>query len=97
MAQTGRPLSELRSMRRVPQVLHNVQVHQRVPLEELPEVSREIAAAEARLKGSGRLLVRYSGTEMLARVMVEGEDPVVIKTMAAEIGAEIRREIGTGA
>jgi phosphoglucosamine mutase len=94
MAETGKPLSELRSMRRVPQVLENVHVRQRIPLELMPEVSREIAEAERRLKGCGRLLVRYSGTEMLARVMVEGEDQTSISAIAHQIAAAIRRQLG---
>jgi phosphoglucosamine mutase len=94
LAETGRPLSELRAMRRVPQVLENVRVRERLPLTEMPEVMRIIADAESRLAGTGRLLVRYSGTEMLARVMVEGEDATQIKTMATEIGAAIRKSAG---
>lgn len=94
MVETGKPLSELRSMRRVPQVLENVYVRQRIPLEQMPEVSREIAAAEHCLKGCGRLLVRYSGTEMLARVMVEGEDQTSINEIAHQIAAAIHRELG---
>ena len=83
MAESGRTLGELRAMRRVPQVLENVRVRNRVPMAEMPDVQRIIADAERRLAGSGRLLVRYSGTEMLARVMVEGTDGVQIKTLAA--------------
>jgi phosphoglucosamine mutase len=94
MVETGRPLSELRAMRRVPQVLENVRVRERVPMGEMPEVARLIADAERRLKGSGRLLVRYSGTEMLARVMVEGEDAAQIGALAREIGAAIQRSAG---
>ncbi|MBV8773553.1 MAG: phosphoglucosamine mutase [Deltaproteobacteria bacterium] len=94
MVQAGQPLSELRSMRRVPQVLENVQVRRRVPLEQVPEVSREIAAAQRRLNGCGRLLVRYSGTEMLARVMVEGEDQSSISEIASQIAAAIHRQLG---
>jgi phosphoglucosamine mutase len=94
MVESGKPLSELRSMRRVPQVLENVYVRQRIPLEQIPEVSREIAAAERRLNGCGRLLVRYSGTEMLARVMVEGEDPASINEIARQIAAAIHRYLG---
>jgi phosphoglucosamine mutase len=81
-------------MRRVPQVLENVRVRERVPLEQLPEVDREIAAAERRLKGRGRLLVRYSGTEMVARVMVEGEDSSSISEIAQQIAAAIQRQLG---
>ncbi len=94
MVERGQPLSELRVMRRVPQVLENVRVSRRVPLGELPEVQRMIAGAEADLAGKGRLLVRYSGTEMLARVMVEGEDEARIAALAREIGAAIVRSIG---
>jgi phosphoglucosamine mutase len=94
MAETGRPLSELRAMHRVPQVLENVKVRERRPLGEIPAVQSAIEAAERRLNGGGRLLVRYSGTEMLARVMVEGEDAAAIRTIAKEIGAAIQRHLG---
>jgi phosphoglucosamine mutase len=95
MVKAGQPLSELRSMRRIPQVLENVCVRRRVPLEQLQEVSCEIAAAEHRLKGRGRLLVRYSGTEMLARVMVEGEDQSSISEIARQIASAIHRQLGS--
>lgn len=94
LVEARRPLSELRAMRRVPQVLQNVRVRERVPLDAMPEVRRIIAAAESRLQGNGRLLVRYSGTEMLARVMVEGEDNGHIAAIAAEIAEAIRERIG---
>jgi phosphoglucosamine mutase len=94
MVESGRPLSELRAMHRVPQVLENIKVSERRPLAEVPEIQRAIATAEQRLNGTGRLLVRYSGTEMLARVMVEGEDPKVIRTIAHEIGAAIQKNLG---
>ncbi len=94
MVESGRPLSELRTLRRAPQVLENVRVRERAPLESMPEVARAIAAAEARLQGSGRLLVRYSGTEMLARVMVEGEDEGEIAALAREIAEAIGRRLG---
>jgi phosphoglucosamine mutase len=94
MVETGRPLSELRAMRRVPQVLENVKVRDRIPMAEMPDVMRIIAHAEQRLAGTGRLLVRYSGTEMLARVMIEGEDFDQINVLAREIGDAIRRHTG---
>jgi phosphoglucosamine mutase len=94
MAESGRSLSELRAMRRVPQVLENVKVRERMPLSEIPAVQKVIDAAEQRLNGTGRLLVRYSGTEMLARVMVEGEDAATIRTIAQEIGAAIKQHLG---
>jgi phosphoglucosamine mutase len=94
LAESGRTLSELRAMRRMPQVLENIRVRNRVPLTDMPDVQRMIADAEHRLAGTGRLLVRYSGTEMLARVMVEGEDGIQIKTLAQEIGAAIQKYAG---
>ncbi len=94
MVETGKPLSQLRLMRRVPQVLENVRVRERKPLASMPEVARLIAGAELKLNGTGRLLVRYSGTEMLARVMVEGEDEAVIVAIAREIGGAIRKQAG---
>jgi phosphoglucosamine mutase len=94
MVESGKPLSELRAMRRVPQVLENVAVSARIPLSTMPDVQRLIAQAEARLSGNGRLLVRYSGTEMMARVMVEGEDAAQIAAMAREIGAAIQKHTG---
>jgi phosphoglucosamine mutase len=94
MVETGRPLSELRAMHRVPQILENVKVRERRPLAEIPDVHGVIQSAERRLNGTGRLLVRYSGTEMLARVMVEGEDATAIRVIAQEIGAAIQKHLG---
>ncbi len=94
MAESNRPLSELRVMKRMPQVLQNVRVRERIPLSEMPDIARLIADAEQRLAGSGRLLVRYSGTEMLARVMVEGADQAQIAALAKEIGEAIQRRVG---
>jgi phosphoglucosamine mutase len=94
MAESGRPLSELRAMKRMPQVLQNVRVKERIPLSEMPDIARLIADVERRLAGSGRLLVRYSGTEMLARVMVEGADQAQIGAFAREIGDAIQRRVG---
>jgi phosphoglucosamine mutase len=94
MCESGKPLKELRAMRRAPQVLENVKVRERVPFEDLPEVRKLIAATRKKLDGHGRLLVRYSGTEMVARVMIEGEDHGNIDAMAHEISAAIERSIG---
>ena len=60
----------------------------------MPGVSHKIQTVEAALDGRGRTLVRYSGTEMLARVMLEGEDEKQIDAMAREIADEIRAEVG---
>lgn len=97
MVESGKPMSELRAMRRVPQVLENVRVRERMPLDDMPEVGRTIAAARDRLGGNGRLLVRYSGTELLARVMVEGDDSAEIARLASEISSAIQKQIGVGA
>ncbi len=94
MAESNRPLSELRVMTRMPQVLQNVRVKQRIPLSEMPDIALLIADVEQRLAGNGRLLVRYSGTEMLARVMVEGSDQAQIGALAREIGDAIQRRVG---
>jgi phosphoglucosamine mutase len=94
MVESGRPLGELRKLRRAPQVLRNVRVRERTPLDSIPEIARAIAAAAERLGDRGRLLVRYSGTEMLARVMVEGEDQSAIAELADEIAWAIERRLG---
>lgn len=94
VVESQQPLSALRAMSRVPQVLKNVTVRERVPFAQLTDVSRVINSAEQRLNGHGRLLVRYSGTEMLARVMVEGEHPAPIDEIALDIADSIRRHIG---
>jgi phosphoglucosamine mutase len=68
-----------------PQQLVNIKVPRKVPLEELSDVQTTIRAVEARLAGQGRVLVRYSGTEMKARVMVEGPDADEIAAHAQAI------------
>jgi len=91
----GRPLSELATwMTPLPQVLENVEVSDRRPIDELPEVCQAIEAAETALSGQGRVLVRYSGTQPLARVMIEGQDQEHIRSLAEGIAAAIRRTLG---
>jgi phosphoglucosamine mutase len=86
MVQEGRPLSELaRSMVRYPQVLLNFAVAKKRPFEEMPAVQRVIARVESDLGSDGRVVVRYSGTESKARVMIEGTDETRIKAQADEI------------
>ncbi len=94
MIETQKPLGELRVMRRAPQVLENIPVRDRTPFAQMTEVNRAIDNASAKLNGHGRLLVRYSGTEMLARVMVEGEDARQIGEIAQDIASLIRRHAG---
>jgi len=92
---TGKPLSELaKAMIAVPQVLVNVQVKAKPALESIPEIDRAIQASEHRLNGGGRVLVRYSGTEPLLRIMVEGEHDTVIKEVADDLARIVRVHIG---
>jgi phosphoglucosamine mutase len=95
MLEAQRPLSELaRGMERLPQVLVNVAVREKRPLEELEEVVRLIATVEQALNGQGRVLVRYSGTEAKARVMIEGPDAERIRTYADDIADALVRACG---
>lgn len=88
-------LSELtRGMQRYPQLLVNVRVIEKRPFDELSEVQRVAREIEAELGDRGRLLLRYSGTEPLARVMIEGEDQTTIKAQADRLAETIRRELG---
>ena len=86
MVAEGKPLSELaRVMTRTPQVLVNIVVERKVPLDQLPAVGKLIAEVESALGSDGRVLVRYSGTETKARVMIEGPDEGRIKAWADDI------------
>src|SRR5439155_1608876 len=86
LVEKGRPLSELRRiMRRLPQVLLNVRVAARRDVPSVPPLAAAIAKAERALGARGRVLVRYSGTEPLLRVMVEGEREGEIQDLAESI------------
>jgi len=94
MAREGKPLADLaKVMTRYPQVVKGFAVARKVPLEQLPKTTRLIAAHEAKLGGEGRVVVRYSGTEALLRVMVEGIDERQIHAAADEIGEAALAEI----
>ena len=96
MVKEGRPLSELaRVMERTPQVLVNLPVDRKIPLDQLPDVQRIIADVERQLGDDGRVLVRYSGTESKARVMIEGLDELRIKGWADEIAGVLARACRT--
>lgn len=90
-----RPLSELATevMERVPQVLVNVKLPGRRPLEELPKTSRAIATAQKTLGKNGRVLVRWSGTEPKLRVMIEGPNKDRIEAMAHDIAGQAEKEV----
>ena len=94
MVQEGKPLSELaRTMTRYPQVLLNFAVARKRPFEEMPAVQKLIARVENELGSDGRVVVRYSGTESKARVMIEGTDESGIKAYAAEIADTLKQAL----
>jgi len=94
MRQKDKPLSQLAHLiEPFPQVMINVPVERKVPFEELPEVGRAVARVEAELKGRGRVLLRYSGTEAKARVMVEGEDEDRVSQFAADMAAVVEQAL----
>lgn len=94
---SGKSLDELTAdLKTYPQILVNVRVAEKKPLSELPEVQEEIRKAECEFDGKGRILVRFSGTEALARVMVEGEDKERVDATANRIADLIRAELGSG-
>jgi phosphoglucosamine mutase len=95
MVEKRKRLSELKGvMTRLPQVLLNVNIRERKEISHMPKVEQKIAEIERALAGRGRVLVRYSGTELLARVMLEGEDEKKIRAMAQDIANGIRAEVG---
>jgi phosphoglucosamine mutase len=94
MRRKERPLSELaRGIERFPQVLVNVAVSEKRPLESLPEFQRQLASVESSLGDRGRVLIRYSGTEAKARVMVEGEDERLVTQYANELAEGLKRAL----
>jgi phosphoglucosamine mutase len=96
MVQEGRNLSELaKLMTRYPQVLLNFSVERKVPIDQLPAVGVAIAKVEKALGRDGRVLVRYSGTESKARVMIEGTDEPTIRAYAEEIAECMRKELAS--
>ncbi len=94
-ARAGRTISaELAGFRRFPQILVNVRVTSKPPFAELSGVAAAARRVEAGLGTEGRLVLRYSGTEPLARIMIEGPDESSIGELAGELADAIRQEIG---
>ena len=90
-------LSQLaQCMSKLPQVLVNVKVKDKQPFDSISRISEAINFSSERLKGNGRLLVRYSGTEPVARVMVEGKDKELISQIANHIAQEIKSSLYSG-
>lgn len=95
IARTGESIDELTADLKVfPQVIVNVKVREKKPLDTIPAVVTAIRAAEEELKDSGRVVIRYSGTEALARVMIEAESEEAMRRHADAIAAAIRNELG---
>lgn len=95
MARTGRSLADLVSGLKVfPQTIQNVRVREKTPLLEIAEIEKAILAAERELEGNGRVVVRYSGTEALARVMIEAQSEEKMTRLAASIAGAIRAKLG---
>jgi phosphoglucosamine mutase len=95
IARTGKSIRALtKDLKVFPQVIVNVKVREKKPLESIPAVVDAIRAAEAELKDSGRMVIRYSGTEPLARVMIEAESEEAMRRHAETIAAAIRNELG---
>ena len=95
MVRTGKPLADLVGDLKVfPQTIRNVRVRQKTPFAEIPPVQAAIAAAEGELDGNGRVVVRYSGTEALARVMIEAESKEQMDRLAESIVGAIRLALG---
>ncbi len=94
---TGRPLHELTAgFVRYPQTLVNVRVADKRAFADVPEITRQAQETEAQLNGQGRLLLRYSGTEPLARVMIEGQRQDEIEQLAHALAGVIRATLGAG-
>jgi phosphoglucosamine mutase len=95
IVRTGQSIDELTADLKVfPQVIVNIKVREKRPLESIPAIAAAIRAAEADLKDSGRVVIRYSGTEALARVMIEAESEASMHHHATAIADAIRHELG---
>jgi len=95
MAETRQPFEELtRTFNPFPQIIQNVRVRERTPLESIPEVARAIADCRSEIGDQGRVVVRYSGTEPLARVMVEATERGMVEHHAARIAQAIDSALG---
>ncbi|MBW2417772.1 MAG: phosphoglucosamine mutase [Deltaproteobacteria bacterium] len=95
MARGGRRLSELTAdFQRFPQVLHSIRVAEKKPLESLPSMQAAIQQVESELADRGRVLIRYSGTEPVVRIMVEAEDESRVQSFSQHLIEELKRALG---
>lgn len=96
LKESKKTLSELSScMTKLPQILVNVKVREKKPLESIPSILNVINSSNAKLKNEGRILVRYSGTEPLARIMVEGKDKSLVTEIAHNLASHIKQALGS--
>ncbi len=95
LAETEEPLSELvRGLKPFPQIIRNVSVAERVPIDSMPEVTQAVAEFQRQFGERGRVVVRYSGTQSLVRVMVEAEDAEAVEYYASQIAAALEAAVG---
>ncbi len=96
MVRSGKSLADLVSdLKVLPQTIRNVRVREKIPFAQIPAIGGTIAAAEGELNGNGRVVVRYSGTEALARVMIEAESKEQMDRLADLIVTAIRSSLGS--
>ncbi|MFB6344801.1 MAG: phosphoglucosamine mutase [bacterium] len=94
LIKSAKPLSYwIDEVKMFPQILHNIDVDRKPPLEELSETQEKIETVENELGRKGRVLVRYSGTEPVARIMLEGQDQERLNSLAADIGETMKKEL----
>jgi phosphoglucosamine mutase len=95
ISETGKPLEQLvEGLREYPQTIRNIKVREKIPLETLPLVAEQIHLSERSLGAAGRIVVRYSGTEPVARVMVEAETEVLVEQHASALVRAIEQSLG---
>ena len=87
-------LADLTKIEMFPQIMQNIVVQKRIPFEDSPEIKKAMKHAESQLGKEGRILLRYSGTEALARVMVEGRDLNLVNTLCAELTQVVTKVLG---
>jgi phosphoglucosamine mutase len=96
MLRSGKPLSELRRvLDKFPQVLRNVTVREKVPFAQFGQLIERLREAELRLEGKGRVMLRYSGTELKARLLLEGPDANELHQLAEAIVEELAKSVGS--
>jgi len=96
MKKKNKKLHELNFLKEYPQILINVEVKEKIPIENLPNVILAIEGVESKLGDNGRVFVRYSGTQNLVRIMIEGQDKDLIRSYADKIAEEFKQQNSTG-